>query len=135
MLRLSEGAIFMRKVWVLVALLALAGCVTGPSLQSRMAAYTGSSGEALVQSLGVPDKQISLNGVQYLAYVREQTTVMTPPPLFLGGFGYGGFYRPYGGGFFAAGLPATVTVWRCEITFILHADKVVSFTLRGNACN
>ena len=126
----------MRKILFFVAVLTLAGCATGPSLQSRMAAYIGASGETLVQNLGVPDKQITLNGVQYLAYVREQTTVMTPPPLFLGGYGYGygGFYRPYGG-FYASGLPATVSVWRCDITFMLHADKVVSFTLRGNYCN
>jgi hypothetical protein len=121
----------MRKIWIFAVLL-LASCATGPSLQSRMAAYIGASGETLVQNLGVPDKQITLNGVQYLAYVREQTTVTAPPPLFYGG--YGGLYRPYGG-FYAYGLPSTVTVWRCDITFMLHADKVVSFTLRGNYCN
>ncbi len=122
----------MRKIWFFAVLFALAGCATGPGLQSRMAAYIGASGETLVQNLGVPDKQITLNGVQYLAYVREQTTVLTPPPFFYGG--YGGFYRPYAG-FYAYGLPSTVTVWRCDITFMLHADKVVSFTLRGNYCN
>jgi hypothetical protein len=124
----------MRNIWFFAAVFALAGCATGPSLQSRMAAYIGASGETLVQNLGVPDKQITLNGVQYLAYIREQTTVLAPPPLFFGGYGYGGFYRPYGG-FYASGLPATVQVWRCDITFMLHADKVVSFTLRGNYCN
>jgi hypothetical protein len=123
----------MRGVWFLAAVLTIAGCATGPSLQSQMAAYIGVSGETLVRNFGVPDKQISLNGVQYLAYVREQTTVIAPPPIFIGG--YGGFYRPYGGGFYSAGLPPTVTVWRCDITFMLHDDKVVSFTLRGNACN
>ncbi len=122
----------MRGAWSLTAVLAVAGCATGPSLQSQMAAYIGASGETLVRNLGVPDKQISLNGVQYLAYLREQTTVIAPPPIFFGG--YGGFYRPYGG-FYSAGLPATVTVWRCEITFMLHDDKVASFTLRGNACS
>ncbi len=122
----------------LVALLAMTGCATGPSLQSRMAAYTGASGETLVQSLGVPDKQISLNGVQYLAYVRQRT-VESADPIFLGGFGGpwwgaygGGFYG--GGGLYGAGLPSNVTVWRCETTFMLHDDKVVSFTLRGNDC-
>ncbi len=132
----------MRRIFFLLPLLAVAGCATGPGLESRMAAYTGASGETLVQSLGVPDKQINLNGVQYMAYVRQRTEV-DPEPVFLGlgGFGgpFGGPYGAYGGGFYGgglygAGIPENVTVWRCETTFKLQDDKVVSFTLRGNDC-
>ncbi len=123
-----------RRIITLIALVALASCATGPSLQSRMAAYIGASAETLVQNMGVPDKQISLNGVQYMAYVHQQVTVM-PSPVLIPYGGYGGpFFGPYGG-FYGAPFPPSVTVWRCEITFLLHADKVVSFTLRGNACN
>ena len=118
-----------RGILLLAALLALAGCATGPSLQSRMAAYIGASGESLVQNLGVPDKQLSLNGFQYFAYIRQQTTVIAPPPIF-----YGGFYGPVVpfGGYYGA---PSVTVWRCEITFTLQHDKVLGVSLRGNACS
>ncbi len=128
----------MRGIGCLALALTMTGCATGPSLQSRMAAYIGSPGETLVRNLGVPDKQITLNGVQYLAYVREQTTVMAPPPLFVGYGGFGGFYGPYGpygGGFYGPALAPTVTVWRCETTFTLQNDKVSGFTMRGNDCS
>lgn len=129
----------MRLIFFLFPVLALAGCATGPSLQSRMAAYTGASGETLVRDLGVPDKQISLNGTQYMAYVRQQTVVDPGPPVFVGGFGpYGGpFWGGYGGGFggiYGADSPPSVSVWRCEATFTLQHDKVVGFALRGNDC-
>lgn len=74
----------MRRLVFLLPLLAAAGCATGPSLESRMAAYTGASGETLVQDLGVPDKQISLNGVQYMAYVRQRAVVDPSPAIFVG---------------------------------------------------
>jgi hypothetical protein len=119
----------MRRVLCLALFLAMAACATGPSLQSRMAAYIGSSGDILVQNLGVPDKQFALNGFQYLAYIRQQTTVTAPPPLFYGGF-YGGGFGPYGGYY----GPPSITVWRCEITFTLQHDKVLNVTLRGNYC-
>jgi hypothetical protein len=127
----------MRRIFPMLALIALAGCATGPGLQSRMAAYTGASGEALVQNLGVPDKQITLNGEQYLAYVRQRTEIDPGPPAFIAFSPYGGFGAPWGtyGGFADAGFQPGITVWRCETTFKLHADKVVSVTLRGNDCS
>ncbi len=125
----------MRRFYLLLPVLAVAGCATGPGLRSRMAAYTGASGETLVQDLGVPDKQISLNGVQYMAYVQQRTVVDPSPPLFIGYGGFGGpFWGPYAAGFYGGGLPAGVTVWRCETTFKLQGDKVVGFKLHGNDC-
>ncbi len=124
-----------RGIMFLAALLALASCAIGPSLQSRMAAYTGASGETLVQNLGVPDKQLTLNNFQYLAYVRQQVSVTPTAPIFVpsGPFGpYGGFY---GAGFYGGGFAPSVTVWRCEITFTLQHDKVLGVSLRGNACS
>jgi hypothetical protein len=121
-----------RGIVILTVLLSVAACARGPSLQSRMAAYIGSSGETLVQNLGVPDKQITLNGFQYLAYVRQQTTITPSAPF----FSYGGFYGPYGGGgFYGSPFPPSVNVWRCETTFMLQHDKVLSFSMRGNACS
>jgi hypothetical protein len=121
----------------LLPLIALAGCATGPSLQSRMAAYIGDSPQTLVQSLGVPDKQITVNGVQYLAYDRHREEI-EPDALDFGGFGgFGGpFYGPfYGGGFINAGLPRQVQEYSCETTFLLKDQRVFNFTLRGNDCD
>ncbi len=119
------------KLLLLTPVLALSACATGPSLQSRMAAYIGDDAQALVQGLGVPDKQITTNGVQYLAYVQHSYAVQPD-----GYFGYGPYGGPwYGRGYYAydAGLP-DVQVYYCEITFLLKNDKVLTFTLRGNYC-
>jgi hypothetical protein len=116
-------------------LLALAGCATGPSLESRMAAYIGASSQTLVQQLGVPDKQITVDGIQYLAYDRRRTVVS--PGLVMGG-GFGPYGGPFYGGPFYGGptlvTPPSVNVYSCETTFLLEKDHVVSFTLRGNDC-
>jgi hypothetical protein len=116
-------------------LLVLASCATGPSLESRMAAYIGASSQTLVQQLGVPDKQITVDGIQYLAYDRRRTVVS--PGLAMGG-GFGPYYGgPFGGGFYGGPAfvsPPTVSVYSCETTFLVEKDHVVSFTLRGNDC-
>lgn len=114
---------------MLASLLALAGCATGPSLQSRMASYIGASELQLVQGMGVPDKQVNVNGQAYFAYDRGYTQVEPP----MAGF-YGPFYGPYGGPFISPDFPARVDVYGCETTFLLKDGKVVSFTLRGNDC-
>jgi len=121
---------------VLTPVLALSACATGPSLQSRMAAYIGDNTQTLVQGLGVPDKQITANGVQYLAYVQHSYTI-EPGGYYGGPFGpFGGAY--YGGGFYppayGAAFPSDVQVYYCEVTFLLKNDKVLTFTLRGNYC-
>jgi hypothetical protein len=130
----------MRKILLLLPLLGFSACAAGPNLESRMAAYTGASEQTLVQQLGVPDKQITVNGVQYLAYERHRTEI--DPGLIYGGFGpfgpgfYGGpFWGPgFGAPIYDAGIPASVRDWSCETTFMLKDDKVYNFTLRGNDC-
>jgi hypothetical protein len=128
----------MRNILFLIPFVALAGCATEPSLESRMAAYTGASAQTLVQQLGVPDKQITVKGVQYFAYDQHHYDIS-------GGYGVagfgGGFYGgpflngPYfGGPIFAADVPPTVNELSCETTFMLKHDKVFDFTLRGNDC-
>ncbi len=126
----------MRRLCLLLLPL-LAGCAAGPTLQSRMAAYTGASAQTLVQDLGVPDKQISVSGVQYLAYSQHHTEI-TP------GIGvFDGFSPFYGGPFFGdplfagglyGGIPQQVVEYGCETTFMLKNDRVFGFTLRGNDC-
>ncbi len=121
----------MRKFICLVGLLSMSACATGPGLQSRMAAYIGASPETLVQKLGVPDKQITVNGVQYFAY-DEHHTVVTPGIYTFGGF-YGAPFYP--GPYFDGGIPPSVTQIGCETTFMLHDNKVTNFTLRGDDCS
>lgn len=117
----------MRLLSLLVLGLGLSGCASGPSLQSRLAAYIGAPEAELVQNLGVPDKQIEVKGVKYLAYqVRYQaqaTPVMMPPPY----WGPGWAWSPP--------FPQNVQVSACEATFVLVDNKVQTFYLRGNDCN
>lgn len=123
----------MQKYISLIALLCVSACTIGPSLQSRMASYTGASEEQLVQKLGVPDKQISVNGVQYLAYDEHHLDV-TPGFATFGGFYGGPFDGPFYGGPFIDAAPPNITERGCETTFMLHDNKVFNFTLRGNDC-
>lgn len=124
----------------LLLLLLLGACATGPSVQSRLAAYTGASAETLVHNLGVPDKQITLNGVQYLAYSEHHTQISGGASYgfapFFGGPFYGGGY--YGGGYgspFFGGLPPELSEYSCDTTFLLRDNKVFGYTLRGNDCS
>jgi len=119
---------------LLIPFFALAGCARGPSLQSQMTAYIGADTQGLVQSLGVPDKQISVNGIDYLAYrVRYSADVAAYEDA------YYGFYGPYAGPSYpiwlnGPGLSPTVPAWWCEVTFLLKDGHVFNFVLRGNDC-
>ncbi|NNM58180.1 hypothetical protein [Acidocella sp.] len=120
----------------ILAFVVLAGCATGPSLQTRMAAYIGADEQTLVNQFGVPDKQITVNGTTYLAY--EQRRAVSVPGAYLGGV-YGPYAGPwFGGGFYPpvydSMMPPRVLVYACETTFLLKGGKVVDFTLRGNDC-
>ena len=120
-----------RSFLVFLPLLALAGCATGPSLRTRMAAYIGADMQTLVQQLGVPDKQITVNGVQYVAYNERHEVIDTSVPYTGGWWPYGG---PFYGGFYP-NLPPQVMVYGCEVTFMLRDGRVFNFTLRGNDCD
>jgi hypothetical protein len=117
--------------------LALSGCATGPSLQSRMAGFTGSSAQTLVEHLGVPDKQITTNGTEYLAYNVRHSQELEPGfdgpvgPY----FGRGYYGAGFGGGFYNEDFPRQINDYSCTATFALHDDRVVGFTLRGNDCD
>jgi hypothetical protein len=117
----------MRRFVLLLPLL-LAACQTGPSLQTRMISFMGASESTLIQSLGVPDKQINVNGVSYFAYVRQRTQVLSTGP-----FWGGPYWWPYGG--FAGPVSSSVQVWSCETTFTIQNGKVVYVSFKGNDCN
>ncbi len=119
----------MRSIFALALAGLLTACATGPGLESRLAAYIGAPEAELVQKLGVPSRQISVNGVDYLAYqVRYQAQTFSSGPYWGGPF-WGPGWGPYGS------IPQDVQVWSCEATFALVKGKVESFTLRGNDCS
>jgi hypothetical protein len=122
----------MRGFTVSILALALVGCAQGPSLQSQMSAYVGSSEANLVLSLGVPDKQVTVNGVKYLAYVRQQAQVES----YSGSWGgpWRGYWGPYYAAYYNPGFPNNIYVWSCEVTFQVQNDKVYNVTLKGNYC-
>jgi hypothetical protein len=123
----------MRRIVLAVPFL-LTACAIGPSLQTRMAAYIGAPEAQLVQALGVPDKQISVDGVDYLAYVRQQAQLEPEMDLSFGAWG-GPFWGPYYGGFTDLAVPRDIDVWSCEITFTVKDGKVWNVTFKGNDCN
>ncbi len=115
----------MRRFVLLLPLL-LAACQTGPSLQTRMISYMGAPETTVVQALGVPDKQITVSGVSYLAYIRQRTQVI---PTY-----WGPVWGPYGG-VYPGPMTSSVQVWTCETTFTVKDGKVVNVTFKGNDCN
>jgi len=123
--------------YALMLLPLLAGCATGPSLQTRMIAYMGAPEDTLVQSLGVPDKQITVSGVSYLAYIRQQAQVQPSPFIGFGGGPWGPWGGPYGygGGFAAASFPSQIQVFSCETTFTIKDGHVANVTFKGNDCS
>lgn len=110
----------------LLPVFALTGCATGPSLQSRMAAYIGDDSQTLVQSLGVPDQQYTVNNSQYLAYNRSYDETVADD-LYFGG------YQMYNGP--GGGNAPSVYEHGCQTTFFLRNDRVLGFTLHGNDCS
>jgi hypothetical protein len=129
----------MRKYLLLLPLAALTACASGPTLQSRMAGYIGASEQSVVQQLGVPDKQVTVNGTQYLAYDHRDLDIEPGfiGPVYGGGFYGGPFFGPgyFGGPFIDEGFPSRVSEVACETTFELRNGKVISFTLRGDDCD
>ncbi|HQT67547.1 MAG: hypothetical protein B7Z78_12575 [Rhodospirillales bacterium 20-60-12] len=111
-------------------MLGLVGCAVGPSYATRMSQYIGAPEQTVVQQLGVPDKQVTVNGTKYLAYVRQSSTYI--PGSF--GFGYGYDYGYPFGPVFGGGFPPEYMTNRCETTFTVQNDHVTSYQLRGNAC-
>jgi hypothetical protein len=129
MIRAGREKREMRSIFALALAGLLTGCATGPSLESQLAAYIGAPEAGLVQKLGVPNRQINVNGVDYLAYqVRYQAQTFSGGSYYWGGPFWGPGWGAYGS------IPQDVQVWSCEATFALVKGKVASFSLRGNDC-
>jgi len=118
----------MRRLLALLLLLPLlGGCVN--MLAERQAAlgqYVGQTEADLVRGLGVPSRTFDTDGRHFLAYTDRSVQVV---PGFAPYYGWGRYGGIYGGGY-----PPDVIERICETTFEVAQGKVVSFTLRGNAC-
>ena len=119
----------MTKPTLALLLCTLAGaCATGPDRRLVLASLVGQSETEVVRQLGVPTRSYETGGRKFIAYDERRTDVVPPQP-FIGGFGYFG----YGYGTFGA-FPAQLVERGCETTFEVSGGRVVSWSLRGNAC-
>jgi hypothetical protein len=110
--------------WLLLLLL-LAGCATGPSLETRLAATIGQSELQVVETLGVPNRTYDTGGFRFLQYEERRQVLHQLDPYW--GRPYGRF-APY-----SLGGPVLLTR-SCDITLTLREGRVQSFTTRGDDC-
>ena len=114
----------MRRLLLALPLLA-AGCATEPPLEARLQPLVGKTEAELVQTLGVPSAIHEADGVRFLQFIDQTSTVYPGDPY------WGVPYRRFGGPFFA---PPLVVVRSCAVTFALQGGRVASFNARGNGC-
>jgi len=118
----------MKRYLLLVPLVAaLAGCAPAFNRPAFLATFVGQPEDEVVRRLGVPSRTFEANGRKFLAYSEHRTDV-TSVGL---GLGFGGF-DGFGTGFGYS--PAQVTDRGCETTFEVANGRVVTWSLRGNAC-
>jgi hypothetical protein len=115
---------------LLASFVLLGACTAGAERAASLNALVGQPQTEVVRQLGVPTRTFSSGGHTFLAYEQEKSsTIYGGGPFFGGGFGY------YGGGFGAvSAFPAEIVQRRCETTFEVVADRVQTWSLRGNAC-
>ncbi|MBC7800532.1 MAG: hypothetical protein H7Z10_07910 [Gemmatimonadaceae bacterium] len=119
--------------WIVLAAL-LSGCAPGFDRPAFLTTFVGQPEAEVVRRLGVPSRTYETGskeagGRTFLAYSDRRIDIVPGGPFF-GGFGYfGGGYGRYGGGF-----PSQVIERGCETTFEVADGRVLSWSLRGNAC-
>jgi hypothetical protein len=112
----------------LAALLALSACAQGPSRQQVLAGLIGAPETEVVRVMGIPTRTFETGGHKFLGYLERRADYIPAGPFFWGGSGW------YGGGFGYAAFPPQVIERACETTFDLVGNRVVTYSLRGNAC-
>jgi hypothetical protein len=119
------GIFMSRGFLFFLPLFGLAACAAGPNPQTQAAALTGASEQTLIQHMGVPAKQMTVNGVNYLAYNTSYAQV--DPNSDTGWYGW-----PYDNG---NTLPTSVQFYACQTTFLVKSGKVFDYVLRGDGCD
>ncbi|HUN43630.1 MAG TPA: hypothetical protein VMU81_25320 [Acetobacteraceae bacterium] len=95
--------------------------------QAFLNQFVGHPEQGLIETLGVPNRSYTAEGVKYLAYDERRVTLIPPlPPYGAGPWWYYGWYD--------GGAPAEAVELKCETTFTVAGGVVKSYMLRGNAC-
>ncbi len=113
-------------------LLTLAACATGSGRVALLDRLVGQPETELVRRMGVPSRTFETGGRRFLAYEEQH-----PAEIVGSGFYGGGFHGRYFGAGIGAGFgafPAEIVPYRCETTFEVADQRVVTYALRGNAC-
>ncbi len=115
-----------RRALPLLAVLLLAACAQGPSLQERLSAWVGRTEGDLVAEFGVPVRTYEVDGRRFLQYESRRTIVQP------------GFDRPYftpwGPRYGYWPSPPSYATYACDVTFALRNARVESFSYRGQGC-
>lgn len=114
--------------FALLLSLAVAGCVQGVPRQVYLNSLVGQSETELVRQLGVPSRTYETGGRTFIAYTEQRTDVVPTPGFFGGGFGF------WGDGYGYGGFVPEIYQRTCETTFEIGGGRVLSWSLRGNAC-
>lgn len=119
----------MRRILSFTLLLSIVGCAPGFDRRAYLSTLIGQQEAELVRQLGVPARTYDAGGRRFVAYEERRADIYGGGPFFGGGFGYfGAGYGLYGA------FPAQVVERGCETTFELGEGRVLSWSLRGNAC-
>lgn len=101
----------------------LAGCAPAFNRPAFLATFVGQPEAEVVRRLGVPSRTYEANGRKFLAYTEQRSDVVSA------GIGFGGYFGPSFGYF-----PSEVIERGCETTFEVADGRVLTWSLRGNAC-
>jgi hypothetical protein len=109
---------------MVLPLLALGACATGPGFGERMAALVGHNEADLVQTLGVPVRTHEADGLHFLQFEERRAVVYPAPDPFP-------YYGPFGRWRGAYAGPAYGQAF-CDVTWSLRNGRAEAFTARGD---
>jgi len=120
----------MRRLALLLCLLALAGCATSEFYAKRLSAFVGASEADLVRQFGVPVRTYAAGGSRFLEYNAVHVSHDPGTP------GYWRTWRRRGRVYreWVPGIPPSTTVWQCRTTWEIVQARVRNFSFAGNGC-